>query len=64
MDIKDWLRSLGLSDYTQAFADNHIDEEILLSLTVEDLKDIGIASVGHRRRLMTAIGELKHVKEM
>jgi class 3 adenylate cyclase/tetratricopeptide (TPR) repeat protein len=63
MNIADWLRSLGLSDYTQAFADNHIDEEILLCLTVEDLKDIGIASVGHRRRLMTAIEELKHSKE-
>jgi class 3 adenylate cyclase/tetratricopeptide (TPR) repeat protein len=63
MNIAHWLRSLGLSDYTQAFIDNHIDEEILLSLTVEDLKDIGIASVGHRRRLMTAIEELKHAKE-
>jgi class 3 adenylate cyclase len=63
MNIADWLRSLGLSDYTQAFLDNHIDEEILLSLTAEDLKDIGVASVGHRRRLMAALEELKHAKE-
>jgi class 3 adenylate cyclase/tetratricopeptide (TPR) repeat protein len=63
MNIADWLRSLGLGDYTQAFLDNHIDEEILFSLTVQDLKDMGIASVGHRRRLMTSIKELKHVKE-
>ena len=38
MDIAAWLDSLGLGQYTQAFRDNEIDERVLPSLTVEDLK--------------------------
>jgi len=30
-------------------------ESLLLHLTVEDLKDLGITSVGHRRKLLDAI---------
>ena len=32
---------------------------VLSSLTNEDLKDIGVASVGHRRRLLDAIAVLR-----
>jgi len=42
MDLGDWLRSLGLARYEAAFRDNDIDEEVLPSLTAEDLKDLGI----------------------
>jgi class 3 adenylate cyclase/predicted ATPase len=59
MDIADWLRKLGLEQYESAFADNHIDGEVLPSLTTEDLKDLGIASVGHRRTLLDAIALLR-----
>jgi SAM domain (Sterile alpha motif)/Adenylate and Guanylate cyclase catalytic domain len=59
MDIQAWLRGLGLVEYEAAFRDNAIDEKILLSLTAEDLKDLGIALVGHRRRLLDAIAALR-----
>jgi class 3 adenylate cyclase/predicted ATPase len=58
MDIAAWLDSLGLGQYEQAFRDNEIDERVLRSLTAEDLKDLGMNLVGHRRRLLDAIAAL------
>ena len=55
MDIVVWLRSLGLGRYEAAFRDNEIDETVLPSLTAEDLKDLGVSVVGHRRKLLDAI---------
>lgn len=57
-DLGDWLGSIGLSDYAQAFRDNRIDFEILPDLTSDDLIEIGVTAVGDRRRLIRAIGEL------
>ena len=53
-----WLRGLGLGQYEQAFQDNDVDARILPGLTGEDLKEIGITSVGHRRLILKAIAEL------
>src|SRR5271156_3188516 len=58
MDVGDWLRSLGLDQYEAAFRDNAIDGKVLPKLTAEDLKELGVASVGHRRTLLSAIAEL------
>ena len=58
MDVGDWLRSLGLSEYESAFRDNQIDSEVLPKLTGDDLKELGVTSVGHRRKLLSAIAEL------
>jgi hypothetical protein len=55
IDIGGWLRSLDLGRYEQAFRDNEIDEQILPSLTPEDLKEIGVGPVGHCRKLLEAI---------
>src|SRR5437588_12077863 len=59
MDIVVWLRSLGLGRYEAAFRDNEIDETVLPNLTAEDLKDLGVSIVGHRRKLVDAIGGLR-----
>ena len=58
MDVGEWLRSLGLSEYEPAFRDNQIDGEVLPNLTGDDLKELGVASVGHRRKLLSAIAKL------
>ena len=58
MDILAWLRELGLERYEQAFRENEITPEILPELTADDLKDIGVAIVGHRRKLLEAIAAL------
>src|SRR5271167_2471711 len=59
LDVADWLRGLGLEQYASAFRDNAIDAEVLQSLTPEDLRDIGVTLVGHRRRLLDAIAVLR-----
>jgi class 3 adenylate cyclase len=59
MDLGDWLRSLGLGQYEAAFRENEIDDAVLPSLTAEDLKDIGVSIVGHRRKLLDAIAGLR-----
>ncbi|WP_287368210.1 adenylate/guanylate cyclase domain-containing protein [Mesorhizobium sp.] len=58
MDIAAWLASLGLGEYAPAFRDNDIDFELLPKLTTEDLTALGIRSVGHRRKLLSAISAL------
>jgi class 3 adenylate cyclase len=58
IDIVDWLRGLGLEQYAQLFRDNDIDGEILCGMSAEDLKELGISSFGHRRRLLNAIAAL------
>src|SRR6516165_601953 len=60
MDIEDWLRSLGLERYGAAFRENEIDDTILPRLTAEDLKELGVGPVGHRRKLLDAIAALRH----
>jgi hypothetical protein len=58
MDVGGWLRRLGLEQYEAAFRENKIDDTVLPSLTWEDLKDLGVAFVGHRRKLLDAISAL------
>ena len=55
LDIAIWLRQLGLGRYKAAFRENDIDQTVLRSLTHETLKELGVASLGHRLRLLDAI---------
>ncbi|MEA2882889.1 MAG: hypothetical protein QOH32_2145, partial [Bradyrhizobium sp.] len=57
-DIAQWLESLGLGQYAPRFAENDIGPAILPELTDQDLKEIGVSSLGHRRQLLRAIAEL------
>jgi class 3 adenylate cyclase/tetratricopeptide (TPR) repeat protein len=56
--ISSWLAGLGLEQYVDAFVANDVDIALLASLTADDLKEIGVASVGHRRKLLDAIAAL------
>jgi hypothetical protein len=56
--IADWLEKLGLGQYAQRFAENDINVGILPHLTDQDLKELGVVSLGHRRQLLIAIAEL------
>jgi class 3 adenylate cyclase len=58
--VAEWLEKLGLGQYTQSFAENDIDFAILVDLTDQDLEKIGIKSLGHRRRILGAIAELRN----
>jgi len=59
MDIAAWLRGEGLERYEAAFRENEIDWAVLPELTADDLKDIGVTAVGHRRKLLAAIAALR-----
>ena len=58
IDVAGWLRHLGLEQHASAFRDNDIDGEVLRRLTGEDLRELGVRSIGHRRRLLDAIAAL------
>ena len=62
MDVREWLRDLGLERYEAAFRENEIDEKVLPSLTAEDLKELGVKALGHRRVLLDAIAALRAEK--
>ena len=56
--IADWLGQLGLGQYAQRFTENDINFAILPDLTDQDLKELGVSSLGHRRQLLRAIAEI------
>ena len=58
MDIAAWLKRLGLEQYAQAFRENDVDARVLPDLTADDLRDIGVTSIGHRRLILAAIARL------
>src|SRR5580704_9634827 len=60
MDVGDWLRGLGLGQYEAAFRENEIDGKILPKLTADDLKELGVVAIGHRRTILSAIEELSN----
>jgi hypothetical protein len=59
MDVVVWLRSLGLGKYEALFRENDIDDTVVLTLTAEDLKELGVTSFGHRRKLLDAVAALR-----
>jgi predicted ATPase/class 3 adenylate cyclase len=58
MDVGAWLRHLGLGQYEAVFRDNAIDSDVLPSLTADDLKELGVMALGHRRKLLDAVAAL------
>ncbi|MGZ3294467.1 MAG: adenylate/guanylate cyclase domain-containing protein, partial [Xanthobacteraceae bacterium] len=56
--IAEWLASIGLGEYAQRFSENAIDLSVVRDLTEQDLKDLGVL-LGHRRKMLRAIAELK-----
>jgi class 3 adenylate cyclase/predicted ATPase len=59
VDVKAWLGRLGLEQYEQAFSENDVDAEVLPELTADDLIDLGVTSIGHRRKMLAAIALLR-----
>lgn len=62
-DVTDWLNALNLPQYVRVFAENDISMDVLAHLTAEDLKEIGIKSIGDRRKLLVAISCLAEPTE-
>jgi hypothetical protein len=62
MDVTAWLRRLGLEQYEDTFRRNGVDSSVLTRLTPEDLRDLGVAAVGDRRKLIDAIAALSQAE--
>ncbi|WP_422002018.1 adenylate/guanylate cyclase domain-containing protein [Reyranella sp.] len=59
MDVRGWLETLGLGQYGDSFVANHIDGPLLRGLGADDLRELGVGSLGHRKRLLDAIARLR-----
>jgi class 3 adenylate cyclase/predicted ATPase len=60
-DLAEWLARLGLGQYAETFAQNNIEYDVLPDLTENDLRRLGVASLGHRKKLLRAIEALTAV---
>jgi len=58
VNVREWLKDRDFGQYADSFTDNDVNEEILRSLNDDDLKELGVRSLGHRKRLLAAIAEL------
>ncbi|KAF9892410.1 Adaptor for signal transduction [Aspergillus nanangensis] len=54
-----FLAALGLRQYCGAFLENEIVGEALIALKHDELKEMGIASVGHRLTILKSVYETK-----
>ena len=57
-DVQQWLNSIGLGQYADAFEENAIEWDLLPGLSSEELKEIGVGPLGHRKRILDAVGTL------
>ncbi|PWA23714.1 hypothetical protein CCH79_00006094 [Gambusia affinis] len=61
-DLPELLSELGLIKYIDLFEQQEIDYQTFLTLSDEDLKEIGISTFGARRKMILAISELNKSK--
>jgi hypothetical protein len=50
-DVRKWLAGIGLGQYAEAFEANDIEMDLLKGIDDQTLKEIGVASAGHRLRI-------------
>ena len=62
-DVTEWLGRQDLGQYAQTFAENNIEYSVLPDLTENDLKNLGVSSLGHRKKLLRAIEALTAARE-
>ncbi len=62
-DLAEWLGRHGLGQYAQTFAENNIEYSVLPDLTENDLKSLGVSSLGHRKKLLRAIEALAEARK-
>lgn len=59
MDVRAWLQGVGLEVYADAFEAHAIDRALLPGLTGQDLTELGVSALGHRKRLLAAVAKLE-----
>ena len=63
--IGDWLSSYKLGDYTHLFEASGYDRtDFLLSITSDELVEIGVQKPGHKKKIMSAVSSLIHKEHL
>ena len=57
--VADYISSLGLKMYSQTFADELVTGDALIVLHHDELRELGVNSVGHRLTILKAVYEQK-----
>ena len=63
MELKQWLEDIGLGQYVEVFEENEVTLDLARDLNNEDLKDLGMLVLGHRKTLLRAIDALSAAPE-
>ncbi|XP_041845285.1 bicaudal C homolog 2 [Melanotaenia boesemani] len=61
-DLSELLSQLGLIKYIDVFEQQEIDYQTFLTLSDEDLKEVGVSTFGARRKMLIAISDLNKSK--
>ncbi|XP_053179990.1 bicaudal C homolog 2 [Scomber japonicus] len=61
-DLPELLNQLGLIKYIDVFEQQEIDYQTFLTLSDEDLKEVGVSTFGARRKMLLAISDLNKSK--
>jgi len=62
-EIQTWLASHGLAKYTAQFIAQDVSVDLLCELTDDDLRELGVASLGDRKRLRKAAAPVVSASE-
>lgn len=57
-DVAAWLDELGMEQYAESFEENEICGSHLTEMTKDDLRELGIARLGHRLTIINALMKL------
>ncbi|KAF8533335.1 hypothetical protein BDD12DRAFT_761662 [Trichophaea hybrida] len=57
--VANWVNSLGFGKYQDALLENDIDGEALIRLNHDELRELGISSVGHRLSILKYVYNVK-----
>ncbi|KAG8424160.1 hypothetical protein J3458_000986 [Metarhizium acridum] len=63
-ECADFISTIGLPQYADAFVENEIVGEALVALQHEDLKSMGITSVGHRLTILKSVYDVKKAQDV
>ncbi|KAI1393260.1 uncharacterized protein F4822DRAFT_384096 [Hypoxylon trugodes] len=63
-ECADFITSIGLQQYSDRFIENEIVGEALVALLHDDLKAMGVTSVGHRLTILKSVYDVKKAQDV